>query len=455
MNRTDLDKVDTPRGQIGLDNRKVPVEKIREGVKEEYTGPKSITQLRKEKQAEHDAKQDVKDKAKQEREEKAEFDKRHDGKRVEALEKKHDKDAIDHDIMKRAGYSDTEIDSMKHPWGIPENKPIPKDIDDINWEIDHLHGTAITRAQHAEEKNIASNVDKYKTPLELAREQELVSARQKLVNSTTASDATYNKATGYMRIYFNEKPNTETIQEMKERGFRYKPYDKSWSASWNPERGNYASKLTGKPLDEVNISKFSEAKADRLQEAANKHQTKSNQYSDAEHKILDNIPLGQPILVGHHSEKHHRKDLDKANNLMKKSIEEQEIANKYKQRAENIRGGDSPKTIQNRIKKLEAEERMYHRKISPDSDLSENDKEHYRQWLHRTQERLDVERGNYKSSGGIPTDTMNLKVGQRINTRHGLATVTKVSRDTLRVDFDQPSLSGFHKISKSQVEGVV
>ena len=46
------------------------------------------------------------------------------------------------------------------------------------------------------------------------------------------------------------------------------------------------------------------------------------------------IPFGQPILVGHHSERAHRKVLERADNAMRKGIEESKKADNYRARAE-------------------------------------------------------------------------------------------------------------------------
>jgi hypothetical protein len=45
-----------------------------------------------------------------------------------------------------------------------------------------------------------------------------------------------------------------------------------------------------------------EARAARLREWADKREAKSTAAFDAVRQIADNIPMGQPILVGHHSE---------------------------------------------------------------------------------------------------------------------------------------------------------
>jgi hypothetical protein len=43
---------------------------------------------------------------------------------------------------------------------------------------------------------------------------------------------------------------------------------------------------------------------------------------------------GQPILVGHHSEKRHRRDLERSDNIMRKAVEDGKEAERLKQRAD-------------------------------------------------------------------------------------------------------------------------
>ena len=64
-----------------------------------------------------------------------------------------------------------------------------------------------------------------------------------------------------------------------------------------------------------------EARIDRMEERAAHAQAESTAASHAAHEIMRLIPPGQPILVGHHSERHHRRDLDKIDRNMRKSIE--------------------------------------------------------------------------------------------------------------------------------------
>lgn len=70
------------------------------------------------------------------------------------------------------------------------------------------------------------------------------------------------------------------------------------------------------------------------------------------------IPMGQPILVGHHSERGHRAHLKKIDNNMRKSIEAESKAAYYREKASNIENtraisSDDPEAVLKLKKKLE------------------------------------------------------------------------------------------------------
>jgi len=77
-----------------------------------------------------------------------------------------------------------------------------------------------------------------------------------------------------------------------------------------------------------------EARIDRLESRAAKAQAESTAAYNSARSIMDHIPPGQPIFVGHHSEKRHRRDLDKIDRNMRKSVEADEKAGYYAARAE-------------------------------------------------------------------------------------------------------------------------
>mgnify|MGYP001003135318 CR=1 FL=1 len=86
--------------------------------------------------------------------------------------------------------------------------------------------------------------------------------------------------------------------------------------------------------DGYNVQERAKAKAERLKQWASNAHNKSEQYYNVSHSITKNIPLGQPILVGHHSEKRHRRDIEKSWNAMGKGVEMSNKANEYGSRAE-------------------------------------------------------------------------------------------------------------------------
>ena len=80
-----------------------------------------------------------------------------------------------------------------------------------------------------------------------------------------------------------------------------------------------------------------ERRADRREEWGAKRRTKQDQAFKGASQIADNIPLGQPILVGHHSEKRARRDQERIHNGMRKGIEHSDMAQHHEQAADTIR----------------------------------------------------------------------------------------------------------------------
>ena len=84
-----------------------------------------------------------------------------------------------------------------------------------------------------------------------------------------------------------------------------------------------------------------EAKRERLETAADRAEAKSNAaYGRADmREEKSGIPLGQPILIGHHSERRHRKAIERADNAMRKSVEESKRAENLRARAATVGTG--------------------------------------------------------------------------------------------------------------------
>lgn len=84
--------------------------------------------------------------------------------------------------------------------------------------------------------------------------------------------------------------------------------------------------------DGFNFQEWANKRAEKLQRASLNAENKSNQYWKASNKDSDFLSLGEPIKVGHHSEKRHRKIIEQAQNNMIKSVEYSKKAETYESR---------------------------------------------------------------------------------------------------------------------------
>jgi hypothetical protein len=79
-----------------------------------------------------------------------------------------------------------------------------------------------------------------------------------------------------------------------------------------------------------------EARRERLENRAEKAASEGQQRFSNARKMMEVIPMGQPILVGHYSERSHRSHLNKIDQNMRKGFEAQEKAQYYQNKAENV-----------------------------------------------------------------------------------------------------------------------
>jgi hypothetical protein len=86
--------------------------------------------------------------------------------------------------------------------------------------------------------------------------------------------------------------------------------------------------------DGYNIQERAKAKSERLQSWAISADKKSDQLWDASNEGREFLSLGEPIKVGHHSEKRHRALIERNHNRMDKAIQLADKASDYISRAE-------------------------------------------------------------------------------------------------------------------------
>jgi len=100
----------------------------------------------------------------------------------------------------------------------------------------------------------------------------------------------------------------------------------------------------------------------RYVELAQKNREEAERKYEQSQKAVEMIPLGQPILVGHHSEGMHRAAIKRSNDAMRKALDINKKADYYDRKAEAVgRGGvssddsEAVEKLRNKLAKLEAE----------------------------------------------------------------------------------------------------
>ncbi|GAB3259827.1 DUF3560 domain-containing protein [Kineosporia babensis] len=109
-------------------------------------------------------------------------------------------------------------------------------------------------------------------------------------------------------------------------------------------------------------------KAERHEHAAAKATARADADDAASDRISYGYPMGQPILIGHHSEGRHRRDLERRDRLDERSLEDRREARARAQLAQGIRRvqeqGESPVTIGMRVERHQAEIRLIQRRLT-------------------------------------------------------------------------------------------
>jgi len=111
-------------------------------------------------------------------------------------------------------------------------------------------------------------------------------------------------------------------------------------------------------LPKTDYEERREAKKDRYQELSDKNKKKSEDGFDQAHKMADVIPMGQPILVGHHSEQRDRNYRAKINRKYEKSFEDGKKSEYYKDKVKTIENNyaisqDDPEAIKRYKEKIQ------------------------------------------------------------------------------------------------------
>lgn len=178
---------------------------------------------------------------------------------------------------------------------------------------------------------------------------------------------TYSPDDNKLRLYSTTRLDAETYERVKAKGFKWAPRQQLFVApAWSPGREDLLLELCGEIGDEDStLVDRAEERAERFEEYSDKRLADAERARDTVAAIADNIPLGQPILVGHHSERHARKDAERVQSGMRKAVKMWETSKYWTARAagaiRHAKYKELPAVRHRRIKGLEADKRKYER----------------------------------------------------------------------------------------------
>ena len=282
--------------------------------------------------------------------------------------------------------------------------------------------------------------------------------------------ATYSPEDNKLRLYPVCRLDPDEYLKVKAAGFSWAPKQELFVApTWTPARENLLLEMCGEIGDEdTSLVDRAEQRAERFAGYSDSRKADAERAHEAVSAIADGIPMGQPILVGHHSEKHARRDADKIQNGMRRAGKMWEQANYWKSRAAGaIRAAkykELPAVRARRIKGIEADIRSYQASYTPHGNqptimqprwnagkdapeivhvwVGPNGRGGHwvpledlprieagaQRWLAHLRNRLEYERAMLAEGGGLAADGLDIQIGGRVFDGRGWHVVTKLNR---------------------------
>ncbi|HID5515517.1 TPA: DUF3560 domain-containing protein, partial [Klebsiella pneumoniae] len=182
--------------------------------------------------------------------------------------------------------------------------------------------------------------------------------------------ATYSPDDNKLRLYASLRLDEETYSLINKAGFRWAPKQELFVApAWTPGREDVLLSLAGDIEDEDStLFDRQEQRAGRFSDYSDRRAVESEQALAHVDSLASAVPLGQPILVGHHSERRARRHAQKIENGMKRAVMLFERAEYWEQRAQaslrHAKYKERPDVRYRRIKKIEAELRKSQKHIA-------------------------------------------------------------------------------------------
>lgn len=182
--------------------------------------------------------------------------------------------------------------------------------------------------------------------------------------------ATYSPEDNKIRLYPSARLDDETFQRVKAAGFKWAPRQELFVApKWTCGREDLAVELAGEiGPEEMTLAERAQEKAARLDDIAHKRQTQAGAFMQAARDISQRFEFGQPILIGHHSERKARKDRDRMDAAASNAAKAHDAVGYWLYRATSVEHHanrkNDPRVRARRIKTLLAELRDLQRRLN-------------------------------------------------------------------------------------------
>lgn len=207
-------------------------------------------------------------------------------------------------------------------------------------------------------------------PPDLAEHEQPAEAEHDAGPLLRGATATYSPEDNKLRLYPLSRLSADLYARVKAAGFSWAPKQELFVApAWTPGREDLLIGLCGEIDDEdKSLVERAEERAERFDDYSEKREAEAVRAKAASDAISDGIPFGQPILVGHHSERRARKDAEKIRNGMTRAVKLWETSKYWEDRAagaiRHAKYKELPGVRARRIKTIEAEKRKVERALA-------------------------------------------------------------------------------------------
>ena len=185
-----------------------------------------------------------------------------------------------------------------------------------------------------------------------------------------SNTATYSPEDNKLRLYALTRLPADLYARVKAAGFKWAPKQQLFVAPmWTPDRADLLAELCGEVGDEdTSLVERAADRADRFEEYRDSRADDADRAREQVEQIGRRFEFGQPILIGHHSEKQARKDAEKIKSGMRRAVRPWETSQYWQDRAagaiRHAKYKELPAVRARRIKGLEADKRKREREVA-------------------------------------------------------------------------------------------